>query len=75
MTGEQRAMSPNETQVAVRLPESLLERADSLIPGLAELPDYQLWRLSRSAVLRLAIQKGLDVLEREVARAGKRGGE
>jgi hypothetical protein len=66
-------MTAAEAQVAIRLPDTLIERADGLISGVGALPEYQLWRISRSAVLRLAIQKGLDVLEREVARASKAG--
>lgn len=64
-------MTAAEAQVAIRLPEALVERADALIAGVAGLPEYQLWRISRSAVLRIAIQKGLEVLEREVARANR----
>lgn len=56
------------TIVTLRLPKSLVERADALIPQLRE--DDQMvvvGRVSRSIVLRLAVLKGLTALEAQVA--------
>ena len=52
--------------VTLRLPKTLVERADALIPRLRE--DNQMivvGRVSRSIVLRLAVLKGLEALEQE----------
>jgi len=49
--------------IAMRLPPELLRRVDALTKRLAKHPSYQLYRVSRSFVLRLAVQKGLEVLE------------
>src|SRR5687768_2784492 len=60
----------------LHLPDSLLAEADELVPKLAKLRDYQLMRLSRAMVLRLAIQEGLQVLRKKVEAAEQReGGE
>jgi hypothetical protein len=51
---------------AIRLPPKLIERADALVPRLIELPTYQgMGRVDRSAVLRIALSRGLYALERE----------
>lgn len=48
----------------LRLPVSLLERADNLIEPLAEQEDaLVIGRVSRSVVLRLAVLRGLEQLE------------
>lgn len=49
----------------LRLPESLLLRADALVEALVENGETAmlLGRLSRSSVLRLAVLRGLEVLE------------
>lgn len=53
----------DETPVAMRLPTDLVERADALISVMATAPEYKLFRMSRSAVLRVALSMGLDALE------------
>lgn len=56
----------DETPVSVRLPPKLLKRADALAAKLQKDPEVRmLGRVSRSAVLRLAVLKGLQVLEAE----------
>ena len=52
------------TIVTLRLPQSLVDRADALIPRLGE-EDHMLMvgRVSRSIVLRLAVLKGLEAIE------------
>ena len=54
----------DSTIVTLRLPKSLVDRADSLIPKLRD--DDQMMvvgRVSRSIVLRLAVLRGLESLE------------
>lgn len=49
--------------VALNLPPDLLRRAEALVYRLGTLPEYLLWRMDRAAVLRLALERGLDELE------------
>ncbi|HEX7476515.1 MAG TPA: hypothetical protein VF331_01785 [Polyangiales bacterium] len=50
--------------VTLRLPKSLLSRADALIPKLRENSEiFVVGRLSRSVVLRLAVLRGLEAME------------
>lgn len=68
------ASQETETQVSVRLPKDMLERAEALVASLRQNPDNVLLGLSRATVLRLALQRGLAVLEEETqskARAAK----
>ena len=61
-----------QAYVPVRLPDAVVERVDALVDRLAtEDAGQALGRLSRSAVLRLAIVRGLDVLESEHERGAK----
>ncbi len=51
--------------VHLHVPEYLLEEAQRLVPVLARNTDLALMgRMSRALVLRLALQKGLEVLKR-----------
>ena len=59
------ASQETETQVSVRLPRDMLERAEALVASLRQNPDNVLLGLSRATVLRLALQRGLAVLEEE----------
>jgi hypothetical protein len=53
--------------VTLRLPKSLLQRADALIPTLRSNSDiFVVGRLSRSVVLRLAVLRGLETMEETV---------
>ncbi|MCG8555201.1 MAG: hypothetical protein MJD61_07920 [Proteobacteria bacterium] len=64
----------DSTIVTLRLPKSLVERADRLIPQLRD--DDQMMvvgRVSRSIVLRLAVLRGLESLERGLAGDGTGG--
>jgi hypothetical protein len=73
----------DSTIITLRLPQSLVDRADTLIDQLAEDEEaLLLGRVSRSIVLRLAILRGLETLEAQVAnkpaaaaggRAGRKG--
>jgi hypothetical protein len=54
----------------VRLPTPLVNRADALVPLLDKRRDLMAWgRLSTTAVLRIALERGLADLERELAPA------
>lgn len=59
----------------VRLPKDLCDRIDSLQPLLAEKPDIRLAGsgVTRSTVVRLALQRGLEALETELGVKRKRG--
>ena len=51
--------------IAIRLPPELLKRVDSLAKVLKKHPDHSLHRVSRSFVLRLAVQQGVELLEKK----------
>jgi len=52
--------------IAVKLPMELVERADALVPVFADVPEMRVWsRISRTAVIRLALLRGLESLEDE----------
>lgn len=61
-------------QISLRLPKLLLERCDRLVESLGQNPDLAaMGRLSRAAVVRLALQRGLDQLEQgQAGDSGKR---
>lgn len=61
----------NEMQLSVRLPEDLLKRLEKMETKMAKNPELAAFRVSRQSVLRLALMRGLDVLEAE--HAEKRG--
>lgn len=53
--------------ITLRLPKSMVDRADALIEPLAEDEEsLLLGRVSRSIVLRLAVLRGLEQLENQV---------
>jgi Arc/MetJ-type ribon-helix-helix transcriptional regulator len=60
-------------QIGVRLPQDMLERIDQLIPYLAGLPNFSALgrQITRSLVVRYALNFGLEVLEREAEASGK----
>lgn len=64
------------TIITLRLPQSFVDRADALIADLAQDEEsLLLGRVSRSIVLRLAVLRGLETLEAQVAgRAEARSG-
>ena len=56
--------------VTLRLPKSVLQRADALIPTLpANSEIFVVGRLSRSVVLRLAVLRGLETMESAAPKA------
>ena len=60
-------MTASDRQYAIRLPPEIPARVDALIPALRANEHYAAFRLDLSSVLRLAIVRGLAVLEREAA--------
>ncbi len=62
---------------AVRLPTALVERADALMAPLSERRELISYaRLSRAAVVRVALERGFASLERELGvktKGGRRG--
>jgi hypothetical protein len=59
-------MNPVNTPTQLRLTHDLLERADALIAAMAADPEVRaLGMPTRTAVLRLAIARGLQDLERQ----------
>jgi hypothetical protein len=59
-------MNPAKTPTQLRLTHDLLERADALIAVMAADPEVRaLGMPTRTAVLRLAIARGLQDLERQ----------
>jgi len=60
----------HDTSVTIRLPAALLSEADELLPQLQVDPRYRTMpRLSRAAVLRLALDMGLQTLRVHLATA------
>jgi predicted transcriptional regulator len=58
----------HNTQVVVRMPKDLAQRLDRLVPALVEgTPLAAAGRVTRSTVARLALARGLDVLEASLA--------
>ena len=63
-TVETLMVEPFEKPTQLRLPRDVHERAEALVLRLAEDPEVRaLGRMSKTAVLRLAVLHGLEVLE------------
>ena len=57
----------HDVQLSMRVPKELIERADALIPKLSKVPELSTWgRVSRAAVLRLVMLRGLEAIEAQV---------
>lgn len=67
-SGMPRPPSENATQIAIRIPDEWLKRADALIP-LITRPGIS---ATRTDVVRAALARGLDVLEAEIGIAAPR---
>jgi hypothetical protein len=66
-------MTPTKTPTQLRLTHDLLDRADALIAVMATDPEVRALGLpARTAVLRLAIARGLRDLERQYQRPTRR---
>jgi hypothetical protein len=63
-------VDPFEKPTQLRLPRDLLRRAEALVPVLAEDPELRaLGRMTKTAVLRLALVHGLEALEQRYRRS------
>lgn len=59
-------MSDDRIDTPVRVPHALIERAEALLPALTEHPELFGWRKpKKTAVIRLALVRGLEALELE----------
>ena len=54
-----------DQQVTVRLEPEVVERAEALAGILAKLPEFKAFRMTRTAVLRIAALEGLAMLEQK----------
>jgi predicted DNA-binding protein len=70
MGGNKREVGRFE-QISIRLPTEFLKRAEELAAALSEAPAHAHERLTRGAVIRLAISTGLRALEDSLAEDGK----
>ena len=62
-------LMPLKNGVPVRVPAELLARIDLLLPLLREDPELTTTgRVSRSSIVRLAVLRGVEVLERRTAK-------
>lgn len=52
-----------EKQLSMRIDPELIERADNILPHMANDPKLKAFSISRSTVLRTALSLGLDRLE------------
>jgi len=71
---EEPKMNGAEEQVSIRVPEGTQARAEALVPALNEAPEFKVLRCTKSAILRLAILRGLEALEAEHLPGGRRRG-
>jgi hypothetical protein len=53
----------NDVQISMRLPRDLVDLAEALVPAVAQDPTYSTWRVTKAAVLRLALVEGLERLD------------
>jgi len=57
-----------DRQVALRLTTETVKRAERLAQLMQKRPEWQPFRMTASAALRVALLKGLDLLEAEFKR-------
>lgn len=67
MQAHDMATEDTDKQYSVRLAPEVAARADALIPVLRRMEHYSAFRMERSTVFRVALVRGLAVLEREAA--------
>ncbi len=60
-----KAVAAAATQIALRVSADIVDRADALVARIGKNPKMAVGRVTRTSVLKLAIARGLDVLERE----------
>lgn len=71
---EESKMNGAEEQISIRVPKGTQERAEALVPALEPTPEFRLVRCTKSAILRFAILRGLELLEQEHPKGKRRGG-
>ena len=55
-----------DRQVALRVTAETVKRAERLAPQMQKRPEWEPFRMTASTVMRVALLKGLDVLEAEM---------
>jgi hypothetical protein len=55
-----------DRQIALRLTAETVERAERLAPLMQRRPEWEPFRMTASAVMRIALLRGLDQLETEL---------
>ena len=53
-------------QIALRVTQETIDRAERLAPVMQKRPEWEPFRMTASAVMRVALLKGLDVLESDL---------
>lgn len=60
------ATMTNDVQVSIRVPADAPERAEVVAAKIGARPEYQGLRVTRATALRIAMLRGLEVLEGEL---------
>ena len=61
-----------DRQVALRLTQETIDRAERLAPIMQKRPEWEPFRMTASAMMRVALLQGLDQLEAEL-KGSRRG--
>lgn len=56
-------VASNDRQISIRIPADLVGRLDALVSQLESHPEFGAMGVSRNGTIRLALTKGLEVLE------------
>jgi hypothetical protein len=62
----------HDRQIALRVTQETIDRAEKLAPVMQKKPEWEPFRMTASSVMRVALLKGLDLLEAEF-KGGRRG--
>ena len=65
-------MVGNEKQTAIRMPEELVARIDALVEKMGSAPEFAAYRPTRSAVMRIALARGVEQLEEQYSKKARR---
>ena len=58
--------APEPIQIALRVTSEIVDRADALVAKALKNPKLAVGRVTRSSLLKLALVRGLEVLEEEL---------
>ena len=58
--------APEPIQIALRVTSDIVDRADALVATALKNPKLAVGRVTRSSLLKLALVRGLEVLEEEL---------